>query len=301
MKKYVITGSIGHTGKIIVAALAKAGHDVVVVTSKESNKAAIEQLGAKAAVGSIKDATFVKNAFAGAEIAYTMIPADFTAQDFRKYQNMIGDNYIQAITGAGIKYVVNLSSVGAHMGNGAGVVDGLSDFEKMLDALATVNAVHLRPSFFYYNFLAQIPMIKGMGIMGANYGSMDTPILLTHTDDIADVALEYLLNPTFNGHTVRYIASDDRTLGDVCKLIGNAIGKPLNWVQFPDDQAKAGMLQMGLPETIANGYIELGIAFREGKMEAHYRQNPPAALGNIKLEQYIPEFVAAYQHGGGAH
>ncbi len=137
--------------------------------------------------------------------------------------NEVAESYAQALQANDIKYVVNLSSVGADVGNGVGPVDGLHYFEKLLNAIPSLNIRHLRPSYFYSNFLAQIGMIKQGGIMGGNFGEGEK-IFLTHTNDIATVALEELLNLKFSGNSVRYIISDERSGTEIAQAIGNAIG-----------------------------------------------------------------------------
>ena len=131
MAKYIITGSIGHISKPIIEALVKAGHQVLVITSKPQNQPQIEALGATAAVGSVQDATFVNATFSDADVVYTMIPPIWNTTDWRASQNEIARIYTQAIRQSSIKHVVNLSSIGAHLGNGAGPIDGLADFEQL--------------------------------------------------------------------------------------------------------------------------------------------------------------------------
>src|SRR5690349_13801359 len=113
MKKYIVTGSLGHISKPIVEQLVKAGKEVTVITSSEDRVKEIEKLGAKALVGNVQDVAFVKSAFKGAEVIYTMIPPIWQTNDWRASQNVIARNYADAIQANGIKYVVNLSSVGA--------------------------------------------------------------------------------------------------------------------------------------------------------------------------------------------
>ncbi len=291
---YVITGSLGHTGKPVTEGLLAAGHTVTVITSKAEKAAEIEALGATAAVGSVEDAEFVTQSFAGADAAYLLIPGKWGVTEWRAFQNGIIDNYIAGIMANGIKKVVLLSSVGAHMGNGAGPVDGLYDAEHKLDALTDVNAVYLRPSYFMYNLFNMIGMVKGMGIMGSNFGGDET-IVLTHTNDIADVALEKLLDTTLQGKQVQYIASDERSSADIARVLGEAVGKPETpWLVFSDEQTKQGMLQAGLNEEMATEYTKLGQAMRDGQMQADYFRNRPE-LGKIKLEQFAQqEFAPAF-------
>lgn len=292
MKNYVITGSIGHISKPVVTGLVKAGKNVTVITSNADKVKEIEQLGAKGLVGSVQDKAFVKKAFAGADVVYTMIPPVWQTTDWRASQNEVAGHYIDAIRSNNIKYVVNLSSLGAHLKEGTGPVKALYDFEQSLNAIQGLNVKHLRPSFFYYNLLNQIGLVKHAGIMGANYGGNDQKIALVHTRDIAAVALEELLQLSFAGNSVRHIVSDERTGAEVAKVLGGAIGKEIPWVLFSDEDQLKGLLDGGVPTTHAGLYVEMGAAFRSGKMQELLSKEK--TVGPTKLEDFAKEFSAAY-------
>lgn len=292
MKTYVITGSVGHISKPIIEGLIKAGNTVRVITSNNDRKTEIEKLGAVALIGSVQDAAFIKSAFKGADVVYTMIPPIWQTTNWRASQNEVGRNYAEAIKANNIKHVVNLSSVGAHADNGVGPVSGLHDFEQLLNSISGLNVKHLRPSFFFYNFFAQIGLIKQAGFMGANYGEGEK-VFLVHTRDIAAAALEELSNLKFTGNSVRYILGDERSGKEIADVLGKAINKDLKWVVFTDEQQKQGLLQAGLSETHSNGYVEMGKAVREGLMQEDARKNKPA-LSKTKLEDFATEFAAAF-------
>ncbi|ADB36261.1 NAD(P)H-binding protein [Spirosoma linguale] len=291
---YVITGSLGHTGKPITEGLIKAGHQVTVITSKPETAEAIEALGARAAVGSVEDAAFVTEAFAGAQAVYLLVPGKWGVTGWRNFQNQIIDNYIAAIEANDIRFAVLLSSIGADLGDGAGPVDGLYDAEQKLAKVPGLNSKFLRPSYFMYNLFGMLGMVKGMGIMGSNFGG-DT-LVLTHTNDIADVALTELLNLDFTGQQVRYIASDERTGAEIAQVLGQAIGKPeIPWVVFSDEQTKQGLVQAGLNDEMASAYTTMGKSLREGKMQADFFANRPAVYGKVKLEAFAEnEFAPAF-------
>jgi uncharacterized protein YbjT (DUF2867 family) len=292
--KFVVTGSLGNISKPLAEKLVAAGHDVTIVSSKSDKTAQIETLGAKAAIGSVEDVAFLTKTFTGADAVYTMIPPHFGASDWKKYIAGIGENYAEAIHAAGVKNVVNLSSIGAHMPEGCGPVSGLYFVEKSLNALEGVNVRHLRPSFFYPNLLAQIGMIKQMGIMGGNYGEGATMVLV-HPNDIAEVAFEEIRNLSFKGKSIRYIASDEKTTHEIALVLGKAIGKPeIPWVNFKDEETLGGMLQAGVPEEIAKNYAEMGAAMRSGEMASDYLKNKPSEFGKTKLEDFAPVFAAVY-------
>ncbi|MBD0376723.1 MAG: NAD-dependent dehydratase, partial [Flavisolibacter sp.] len=166
--------------------------------------------------------------------------------------------------------------------------------EKILNELDGVHIKHLRPGYFFQNFLSNLSMIKHMNILGGNFGPADTKIMLSEPGDIAEAAAEELQNLNFTGHSVRYIASDERTTEDIAKVLGTAIGKPdLPWVAFSDEQTLGGMQQAGLPEEVARNYTEMGAAIRNGIFSEDYWANRPR-LSKTKLEDFAPAFAAAY-------
>jgi uncharacterized protein YbjT (DUF2867 family) len=292
MKNYIITGSIGNISKPIIIGLVKGGNRVSVITSNADRVNEIEKLGASALVGSLQNQVFLSSAFKGADAVYTMIPPIWQTNNWRASQLEFAKSYAEAIRTSGVKYVVNLSSIGAHEPSGVGPVTGLYDFEQLLNKIEGLNVKHLRPSFFYHNFLAQIGLIKQAGIMGGNYGGSEK-VFLVHPNDIAAAALEELQKLNFSGSTVRYIIGDERSGQEIASTLGKAINKDLNWVEFTDEQQKKGLLEAGLSETHADGYTEMGNALRTNLMQADARKHKPT-LSEIKLEDFAKEFAGAF-------
>ena len=292
--KYVVLGSLGNISKPLAQKLVDAGHSVTVISSKAVKIEQIEALGAKAAIGSVDDVSFLAKTFAGADAVYTMVPPNFGVSNWKKYIGGIGENIATAVKVSGVKNVVNLSSVGAHMPDKCGPVSGLYFAEKALNGLDGVNVVHLRAGFFYLNFLGNIGMIKNMGIIGGNYGD-GTKLPLVHPEDIADAAAEEMLKLSFKDKNIRYVVSDEKTTNEVAAILGKAIGKPeLPWIDFKDEDTIAGLIQAGLSEEIAKNYAEMGAAMRNGEMAAEYNTDRPAVFGKTKLEAFAPVFSAIY-------
>ena len=72
--KIIVTGSLGNISKPLTEILVKQGHAVTVVSSDPKKQAAIENLGATSAVGSIADVNFLTDTFKGADAVYAMVP-----------------------------------------------------------------------------------------------------------------------------------------------------------------------------------------------------------------------------------
>ena len=291
---YVITGGSGNISKPLAEKLLKAGHTVTVIGRNAENLQSLTSQGAIPAIGSVEDVEFLTKAFTGADAVYTMVPPRYDAADWKTWIGQIGKNYAAAIKANKIKYVVNLSSIGAHLPEGCGPVSGLHRAEQALNELQEVHIKHLRPAYFFDNLLANTGMVKHMNIIGGNFGGENFKLVLAATADIADAAFAELSSLNFTGHTYRYISSDERTTGEIASILGQAIGKPaLPWVVFTDEQSLSGMKQAGLPEEVAKNYTEMGHALQTGAMSEDYWKNRPQG-GKTKLEDFAKTFAFVY-------
>ena len=138
--KIVITGSLGHISKPLTTILTQKGHAVTVISSNPEKQQAIEALGATAAIGELQDTAFLVNTFKDSGALYAMAPPNYSGvSDIRGYYRQIGDSYAQAIRETGVRRVVFLSSMGADLNEGTGVVMGVHDVEGILNGLPNVS------------------------------------------------------------------------------------------------------------------------------------------------------------------
>ncbi|RUT71304.1 NAD-dependent dehydratase [Flavobacterium cupreum] len=291
--KIIISGSLGNIGKPLTHQLVAAGHEVTVISSSADKKEAIEKAGAKAAIGSVSDAAFLAETFAGTAAVFAMTPPNLGGSNVISNTVEAGKAFAGAIQEAAVKRVVMLSSIGADLPDGTGPIKGLYQIEGLYDQLENTAVTFLRAGFFFTNLYNDVPMIKGAGIMGANYPA-DAKMPLVHPEDIATAAAEELQKET-TGKNIRYIVSDVRTPGEIAKAIGTAIEETdLPWVEFTDEQSLQGMTQAGLPEEIAGLYTEMGTGLRSGKIAADFVNGNFPVDGKIKLEDFAKEFAGKF-------
>jgi uncharacterized protein YbjT (DUF2867 family) len=294
--KITITGSLGHIGKPLTAALVQKGHQVTVISSKPEKQKEIEALGATTAIGSIKDVKFLTATFSGADAVYTMLPPpNFTdkALDLMVECTTMANNYAQAIQQSGIKRVVHLSSIGAHMDKDSGLILLHHAVEGIMNRVPDVSITFMRPVGFYYNLLSFIPGIKNMGVMASNYGADDI-IPWVSPIDIADVVAEELAT-SLVGRKVLYVASEELTCNEVASILGTAIGKPdLKWILIPNEQLQSGMEAAGVNPKIVAGLVEMQASMHSGEFYKDYYLNRPT-LGKVKLTEYAHELAAAFK------
>ncbi len=294
--KIIVTGSLGHVGKLLTQQLVKPGNEVGVITSSPGRKGAIEAAGANALIGSLKEADFLADSFAGAEAVFAMVPPNFGEFDQVNYYHRIGGNYVTAIKKAGIKKVVHLSSIGANLEKGTGFILGSHRVESMYDEeLKDITIVHLRPGYFYTNLNNFADVIRHAGFITANYGG-DDKMVMAAADDIADAAAEELTSGSAE-NKIRYIVSDDRTGNEVASALGEAIGKPgLKWITSTNEQMKEGMGKNGMPAEIVDLFVEMGGAIHSGEIRKHFDETGPHKSGKIKVEDYAKDFANIYGH-----
>ena len=120
--RIIITGSLGNISKPLSQEIVAKGHDVTIISSKADRQEEIEALGAKAAIGSVEDVAFLKTAFAGADAVYGMTPPNFGVTDMIGYYGSVANAYAEAAIHAGVKHIVYLSSYGADLEKGSGVI-----------------------------------------------------------------------------------------------------------------------------------------------------------------------------------
>lgn len=293
---YVIAGATGNTGNRIANLLLDAGQKVKVISRSEEKLSALVDKGAIPAVGDLADQAFLIQTLEGAESLYALIPPKYDAPDFRAYQNSVGNSFVEAILATGVKNVITLSSFGAHLEENSGVILGLHDFEQALAKIEGINVLNLRAGFFMENFYGMIGTIKQAGVLGGFPIAGGVAIPVVHTRDVAKVATDHFLKQDFKGQSYQYVAGErDLTMSEAAQVLGKAVGKAdLAWVQFPYDQARNAMIQMGTSPSLADAYIEFCKRVNDGTLQSDYERTPENTT-ETSIEDFSEEFATAYQ------
>ncbi len=295
--KITLAGSLGRIGKPLTQKLVKEGHTVTVISSNSDRSKDIEALGAIPAIGALQDTNFLTSVFTGADVAYTLVPpANYFDQTLDLYQYFVelGDSFKKAVEKSGVKKVVNLSSIGAHLEKGNGILEGTYYVEKVLNSLPEDVAItHIRPVEICYNLFQFIDLIKHQGIIGSNLDKDDVNAWVA-TEDIAEAVADEIFNIKF-GRNIRYIVSDELTYSKLATIIGNAIGKPdLQWIKFTDEQVLESLINVGMQPAIAHKMVEMYAAIHSGLLYEDYREKDPKIEGKVKMKDFAREFTVLY-------
>jgi uncharacterized protein YbjT (DUF2867 family) len=291
----VVLGATGKVGGKIADILLNEGHHVKLIARSTDLEERFNHTGAEVIPGDITDVDLLTAAFTGADSAFILLPPNFMAPNYREFQREVGDAAIEAIKRSGIKFVVSLSSAGAQLHEGNGIIAGLAEQEVKLNQLKGVNVLHLRPAYFMDNALFNIKFIRDMGINGAT-ADADHRIPMAATRDIAVIAAKSLVDLGFSGKVVRPILGDrEYSFKEFTGILGNSIGKPdLQYVQFPVSQAKTAMTGLGISENVADDIVNMETSLKNGIM--NYQQRTAANSSPTTAEAFANDvFAPAYR------
>lgn len=293
---YTILGATGNIGSVITKKLLEKGETVRVVGRNAARLQQYVHRGAEAFVADIKDAEALTKALTGARAAFLMMPPGMTSPDYRAEQEVESNAICTAVKNSGIRYAVNLSSIGAQAPAGTGPILGLHDSERKLNAMERLNVLHLRPAYFMENHLSAIQMIQMMGIFGGAL-KPDLKIPMIATRDVGAYAAERLLKLDFSGkQTQELLGERDLSMTEVAATISRGIGKPeLRYVQFSYEQVEQTLVQMGLSTKTAAYLIEMFEGFNNGIVEG-LEPRSAANTTPTSIETFVKDvFAPAYQ------
>ena len=249
----LVTGATGNIGASLVAELVAAGQQVrAFVTDAASAK---QRLGDKVqlAVGSFADAASLDAAMKGADKLFLLSPPGNQQPEWEA-------SAVAAAKRAGVRHVVKLSVAGAQYD--ASILGRWHRAgEKQLEA-SGIAWTFLRPVGFMVNALGWAPTVKSQGAIyqPMSEGKM-API---DPRDIAAVAAKCLTSSGHENKAYDLTGPEALSMSEQAKILGDAIGKPVKYVDVPDAAAKDAMLGMGMPAIMVDALLEFTNLVRSG-------------------------------------
>jgi uncharacterized protein YbjT (DUF2867 family) len=292
---YVLLGANGNITSKVARTLLAQGAQVRVTGRSAQRLAPLAQAGAQVAAGDPADTAFLTEVMRNAQAVYAMTPPQYGALAPALEYARVGEAVARAIAAAGVKRVVNLSSIGAHLPEGTGPIAGLHQQEQRLNQLSGVQLLHLRPGYFFENHLHAIPLIQALGVYTDTLAP-DLPIPTIATSDIAAVVVRELTQSGSGvGARVLHVRGpDNHSMAQAAALLGKAIGQPdLPYVQADPAQAKAGLIQAGFSAAMADLMLAMNRAMTTPAFSAQM-QAGPTEVTSMSLAQFAATFKAAY-------
>jgi len=124
----------------------------------------------------------------------------------------------------------------------------------------------LRPNFYMQNFVRQMAVpIKATGVF--TQAATAAPISFIDVADIARVAAQALTSRGGGGEIYAITGPEALTYDQAGEVLSRVLETRVRFIGLSDEDARAGMLQRGLPEFYADALIEVSRAYRDGGVD----------------------------------
>ncbi len=236
-KNILVTGATGQQGGAIARELLKHGHHVKAMTRKpESEKAqALANLGAEIIHGDLDDAHSLEKAVSGAWGVYSVQNTWEAGVEKEEEQ---GKRLAGIAKKTGVEHFVYSSVGSAQRSTGIPHFDNKWRVEEAIRELGLPSYTIIRPVFFMDNFLS--PWFKP----GIDQGKLmigikaETVLQMIAVEDIGKYGLWAFENyEELNGRAID-IAGDAWKMPEAAKIIGEAAGKTVEFVQVPIEEVR---------------------------------------------------------------
>lgn len=285
---FVIAGVTGHTGAVAADALIAQGHKVRVIVRDANKGESWKRKGAEVAVADLGDVKALTAALSGAKGVYLLSPPNFAAADFLADRRALIDGMAVAVKAAGVPAVVFLSSVGAQVPAGTGPIITARHAEQAFRGAAP-SVTFVRAAYFIENWGSVLGLAKAQGIL-PHYGAIDIKFSQVPTRDIGLAVAQALTHAADGTRVVELAGSSDWSVEDVAAAASAILGKPVQAVSAPVEQAHAGLMQAGLPDQMAALYAEMYTGFAAGRI--HWENPATLARGTTDLRDALAPLLA---------
>lgn len=285
--KIALTTPTGHIGNKLANILLDRKADVTLIARHPEKVKDLVSRGAKIVAGEHSDSTVVEQAVRGADALFWLTPSEPTSHDPLGLARRMAEAGASVIRKHPELHVVQLSSAGAFLPRGTGPIVGLYETEEKFRA-AGRNIVSLRPNEFMENVFFSLPtIIEQDSVFTSIPGSVKAPFIATQ--DIAEFAAEFLLNPIDGHHVVDIVGPQEISLDEWARIAGQAIGKQIRVVTVPGDKLKAAMSQSGMSPEMAALLVEMEQAFP--KIQGQFKGDQKR-IGKVTFPQFAREVFA---------
>ena len=282
--RIVVNMPAGNIGRLVVDTLLDANHDVVVISRHPEKVASATLRGAKLVEGSIDDRSTVDRAMKAADAVFWLTPIAFDRPDYARWAKQTGALAADAARRHSVRHAVVISTVGAQQGSKSELLECLWAVEQTF-AASVSNVTVLRPGAFMENLLNNVGTIAGPGMIFGRYPT-SKKIPMVATRDVAQRAVESLLQPGKGFRLLELHGPEDLDQGQVSRIVSGAIGRAVTYIEVPAEQARQGMLSAGMPGFFVDLMLDMYEELRAGRME---REQPRTAATTTRTT--LDEFV----------
>jgi uncharacterized protein YbjT (DUF2867 family) len=283
--KIVIAAASGNIGRRTAEKIIQAGVETVLLARNPEKLADLVDRGAIVHKIGSDDPQGLIDVTQKADALFWLTPPKLDVPNMRDWYLHTARAGANAVRANGITRVVNISGIGAGAKPNLGTVSFTGDVEAIFNQ-TEANVVHLRPGYFMENFLAQVEAIQHDRVVRFPYPS-DHDIPWISTDDIGDVAAQYLLDQHWAGQWARNLMGPENlTLLETAAILSQVLGYSVEFDRVSIESLQQQFAAMGATAEVQR---EMGDLFRAlGDLDGVYATARTLdATTPITFEQFV--------------
>jgi uncharacterized protein YbjT (DUF2867 family) len=253
MTTVLVTGATGNVGTSVIRELQGGGASVRAFVRDPARGAQKLGDGVALSVGDFADASSIRRALEDVDLVLLA-----SGDGPHKVEHEVA--VIDAAAAAGVKRIVKASTVGAQAGSPLPPFDWNGRIEEHLRG-SGVGSVILQSNFYMTNLFASAEQVR-QGMMFAPAGK--GKIAMIDPGDVGAVAAVVLTSDDHDGQTYELTGPDAITYAQVAEALSAATGRPVEFVDVPDEAARQGLVAAGMPDWLVDHLIELFGLIRQG-------------------------------------
>lgn len=261
---FVVAGATGKTGSVVAATLLERKQPVRVIVRTPEKGAAWKAKGADVAVAALEDSQALANALKGATGGYFLIPPDYKASHYLNDRKRVVDSLAAAVESSGLRHLVFLSSIGAHVPTGTGPIRVLHYAEERFGAAARSMTI-VRAPYFMENWMSVLSAAHTRGIL-PSFLSAGRKISMIAACDIGRIAAECVLDQPKGRRVLELSGPHEYSPDDVAATMGQHFHRQVIVQHLPLRAVVPTLTSMGWSEDVAKLFEEMYAGLENGRI-----------------------------------
>jgi uncharacterized protein YbjT (DUF2867 family) len=277
----LVTGATGLTGREIVRRLSSTGVAVRALV-RDRAKAISLSLDTLPNVsiyeGDMEKSETLAPALRGADKAMLISSSNANMES-------VQSKFIEAARKFNLNHIVKLSDIIADINSPFRYARMHAEIERRLEN-SGVSFTHLRAGEFMQSYFRQVPFLLKQNSLFLPMG--DQRIASIDVSDVTEVAVKILTGSGHKGNVYHITGPDALTMNEVAEKFSNVLGRKINYINIPPEEANKARLDAGMPQYTVDALDELFAERRKGKeSKIYYTMQTVFGLRPTTFDEFI--------------
>ncbi len=162
---------------------------------------------------------------------------------------------------AGVRHLVRMSILVANPDSPLAIGKWHGEADRNVENSGVPHTI-IRPAYLMQNVIGSARMIASDGVFPGAMG--DGKVGVMDTRDIGDVAATVLTSAGHEGMTYPLTGPESLSMGELAEKLSAVVGKEVRYLNMSQEDAKAGMMAMGMPDYLADGWVAIAMMISTG-------------------------------------